>query len=77
MYLQARREDFKDAEKDQYKIIYSQFTATLASIIDQLINAAIRTDIVIQNFVVADSESGQMKLFVDPDAEIIENSTDD
>lgn len=77
MYLKARRDSFKDAEKDQYRIIYSQFAATLTSIIDHLIKAGIRTDIVIQNFVVACLEIGQVKLFVDPDAEIIEDSIDD
>jgi hypothetical protein len=50
----ARRQSGRDAERDQYKIVYSEFTTTLASIIDHLVKAAIRTDIVIQNFAVTD-----------------------
>ena len=43
----------------------------MSSIIDLFIKFQIKTDVIIQNFVVSDINKGIIKLFVDPDAEFL------
>ena len=65
-YIQSRSQDSKESEKDQYKIIYNQFVAVVVNIVDIFVKFQIKTEIIIQNFTVADLKSCLFKLFVDP-----------
>jgi len=70
-YIQDRCHKCNDSDRDQYKFIYGQFVAVMGSIIDHFIQFQVKTDIIIQNFVISDIQKGQIKLFVDPDAEFL------